>query len=141
MNKIFCCCFLFFIFSISLFLPDLTLKSVIDSGGDDYKMTSTTGNGVLASYLGVREGINEIINQEHDIITGEQLKLSTSSIDLAKIIDKLGLRIISTEKLNSCIIVCGISKLIPYKNSKENYNVQIKSTNREMIIASPKFIN
>lgn len=141
MSKVFSCCFLFFVFSISLFLPNLTLKEVLSENILNSETYSSTGTSVLASKIGLKEVSSSVFQDENNVIIGEMVELNIGRFGLNKIIDKLGLLVTKKLDLNSCIIISGITKLLPYKNNNDNYNVQLKVYNDSMLIASPKFMN
>jgi len=140
MNKIFSYCFLLLMFSVSLFLPSYTLEDLLESAETKQTFVST-GEGVIANLIGFNNFNHQIIEDEDNIVIGEVVELDSNKISLQIILDKLGLLVTQKHKLNSCVIICGVSKLLPYKNQNENFNVQIKATDKTIIVASPKFMN
>lgn len=141
MKKILYCCFLFFIFSFSVFTPKLTIKNLINDEMLSYKPLYNTGDGVIASKIGLKYLKSCFLTNENNGIIGEMVTIDKGKDFLNVIIDKLGLIILQKMDLNSCIVVLGKSKLIPYKNISEDYNVQMKVYSNSIVIASPNFIN
>lgn len=141
MKKFFCFVFLFFIFSISLIFPELSLRDVIDDDNFKFSIQSTTGSGVLSRYLCFSGVHSTLIKDSHSFVIGEQVEIEANNNELDIFVDKLGVRILNKEFLNSCIILSGISKLLPYYNLASACNVFIKCSKNKIVIASPKFIN
>ena len=133
MKKIVYVLFIMSLFSLALMLPTSSLMECLVGASHEEKYNLER---MLVKNLD-KEQVSGYLKDQ----LGEQVEIISSGEVIPKILNLLGARVLEKHTMASCMIINAISRKIQYRNSCENYNIQIKVSCNKIIIASPRFLN